>query len=468
MPSSRRRDVLRTTAVAVTSLVAGCQGSDEEPTETAPATTAESETPPATEEPDEDATETEREVDRESLAREFVDHLAADEVTAAMELATDSLTRRYSPGGVRRLWAGAVAQHGPHEAFTDLETDGNRVVGTLVHGLDTETLEVTVTENGIRAFRFTDEYESPTYADAAAFEEREVQLETPDCSLPGTLSVPATAGPHPGVVLVHGSGRADRDQTVGQNKPFRDLAEGLASRGVAVCRYDKRTYHDWTEGDCDLGLAEWDVDTIVVDDALVATDHLRGVDGVDPDAVAVVGHSLGATCTPRILDRAEWLAGGAMLAPTGRPMPAVFLDQLRHLETVVEGSGEQAGRRAEAVEDERDRLRAGEVGPSEIVGNYPGSWWNSLREYDHLAVAASLSRPLIALQGGRDYQVDPEADFAPWRDLLGEDRTAMYPDCNHLFQEGYGPSLGQEYFFFDNVRRSVVEDLANWVGRLAD
>ena len=47
--------------------------------------------------------------------------------------------------------------------------------------------------------------------------------------------------PFPGVVLVHGSGPNDRDESIGPNKPFRDLAEGLASRGIAVLRYDKRT-----------------------------------------------------------------------------------------------------------------------------------------------------------------------------------------------------------------------------------
>ena len=54
--------------------------------------------------------------------------------------------------------------------------------------------------------------------------------------------IPNGKGPFPGVVLVHGSGAHDRDETLGPNKPFRDLAEGLASCGVAVLRYEKRNH----------------------------------------------------------------------------------------------------------------------------------------------------------------------------------------------------------------------------------
>lgn len=81
----------------------------------------------------------------------------------------------------------------------------------------------------------------PPYADRATFAEQEVVVGSGEWALPGTLSLPNGAGPFPAVVLVHGSGPADRDETVGPNKPFRDLAWGLASRGVAVLRYDKRT-----------------------------------------------------------------------------------------------------------------------------------------------------------------------------------------------------------------------------------
>ena len=88
----------------------------------------------------------------------------------------------------------------------------------------------------------------PPYARANAFEERPMQVGSAP-ALPGLLAMPvqqATGGPDraaacPAVVLVHGSGPNDRDETVGGTKVFRDLAFGLASRGIAVLRYHKRT-----------------------------------------------------------------------------------------------------------------------------------------------------------------------------------------------------------------------------------
>ena len=61
-------------------------------------------------------------------------------------------------------------------------------------------------------------------------------------SLPGTLVLPRGPGPFPALVLVAGSGPQDRDETIGPNKTFRDLAWGLASRGIAVLRYEKRNH----------------------------------------------------------------------------------------------------------------------------------------------------------------------------------------------------------------------------------
>lgn len=60
-----------------------------------------------------------------------------------------------------------------------------------------------------------------------------------DYPLPGLLTLPDGAGPFPAVLLVHGSGPQDRDEAVGPNRPFRDLAVGLAALGVASLRYDK-------------------------------------------------------------------------------------------------------------------------------------------------------------------------------------------------------------------------------------
>ena len=83
-----------------------------------------------------------------------------------------------------------------------------------------------------------------------AFTETEVTVGSAPWALPGTLSMPTGNGPFPAVVLVAGSGPQDRDETIGPNAPLRDLAWGLASNGIAVLRYDKRTKAHGTEMAC--------------------------------------------------------------------------------------------------------------------------------------------------------------------------------------------------------------------------
>ena len=84
-------------------------------------------------------------------------------------------------------------------------------------------------------------YEAPAYVNRKAFRDIDVIVGKAPWPLPGTLSLPTGTHAWPVVILVHGSGPEDRDETIGPNRPFRDLAWGLASRGIAVLRYDKRT-----------------------------------------------------------------------------------------------------------------------------------------------------------------------------------------------------------------------------------
>ncbi|HRP07471.1 MAG TPA: hypothetical protein PLL69_03195, partial [Gemmatimonadales bacterium] len=95
--------------------------------------------------------------------------------------------------------------------------------------------------------------------------------------LPGVLTLPDGVGPFPAVVIVHGSGPVDRDLTIGPNKPYRDIARGLAERGIAVLRYDKRSRvaPGW------FGGRTFTVRDEVIEDAVAALELLRGRDEVD-------------------------------------------------------------------------------------------------------------------------------------------------------------------------------------------
>lgn len=262
-------------------------------------------------------------------------------------------------------------------------------------------------------------------------------------ALPGTLLMPA--GPiAAAVVLVHGSGPHDRDETIGPNKPFRDLAWGLADRGIAVIRYEKRTRQYATKMAADRNLT---VREETIDDAVLAAALLRTHARIDPAHVFVLGHSLGGTLAPRIAAEDRSLAGLIILAGATRPFNEVVRDQLAYLASLTPG--------ASASEEQLQTLRRAA----------PDPYWKDFDAYLPAQAAAKLTLPMLILQGERDYQVTL-ADLQGWRNAVGG-RTNVtiksYPTLNHLFLPGEGKSTPSEYERAGHIPDFVVDDIAVWV-----
>lgn len=302
------------------------------------------------------------------------------------------------------------------------------------------------------------------YSVPEKFLEREVMAGAPGWPLPATLTMPRGEGPFPALVLVHGSGPNDRDETVGAAKPFRDLAEGLASCGVAVLRYEKRTRQHAAR------LAAAKTVTLreeVIDDALAAIELLRKTPGVDPQRVFLLGHSLGAWAAPLIAEEDKRLAGVILMAAPARPIEDLYVEQMRYLLPMQMGTTQAA--REKLAEAEREaaavkRIRETGEGPETALGA-PRGYWLSLRGLDPLAAAARQSTPVLVLHGSRDYQVT-ETDFSLWRKALaGRPQATLkqYPALNHLFQPGEGKSRPEEYQRPGHVASEVIEDLCRWV-----
>jgi len=310
---------------------------------------------------------------------------------------------------------------------------------------------------------------SPTPAQAAAppsVSERPVTVGAEPWALPGTLSVPAGGGPFPAVVLVHGSGPQDRDESIGPNKPFRDLAWGLAERGIAVLRYEKRTSQHAEQM---ARAAQLTVMEETVDDARAAAHLLAGLPEIDSHRVVVLGHSLGGTLVPRIAMGDPEIAGLIIMAGATRPLEELVVSQLEYLaglDGIVDaneaGQIEKAKHAAAAIAD--PNLQPGDT--VDLLGSKtPGSYWLDLRAYDPAAAAGALSLPIFILQGGRDYQVDA-ADLDGWRNALDghpQVRIKVYPQLNHLFMPGSGPSSPQEYATPGHVAAEVLDDVAAWI-----
>ncbi|MBM3294421.1 MAG: alpha/beta fold hydrolase [Candidatus Aminicenantes bacterium] len=316
-------------------------------------------------------------------------------------------------------------------------------------------------------------YAPPPYADPAKFDETEVTVGSGEWAVPGTLTTPKGEGPFPGLVLVHGSGPNNRDEELGPNKPFKDLAWGLASRGIAVLRYDKRNMVHGAKIIADpKGEATMTVKDETIDDALAAAVLLQKTAKVDGRRIFVLGHSLGGYLMPRIALAAEPLgiAGFISLAGPARPLDDTILRQMEYLLGL-------AGTPLSTENEKRlDEIKAAVAGIKALTEADKGStvkllgampaYWLDLRGYDPLESAKSVKKPMLFLQGGRDYQVQT-ADLELWKAALRDRKDVafkVYPKLNHLFFAGEGVLTPFEYTQnHGSVLEEVVTDIAAWI-----
>ena len=325
--------------------------------------------------------------------------------------------------------------------------------------------------NTIRVMPTPEPVEAPQATfDEEMMEERDIVVKCDGYCLPGTLTLPriSVAG-HvkvPCVVLVHGSGPHDRDETVGPNKPFRDLAWGLARQGVAVIRYDKRTKVYGT-GIVPEG-KRLDPDTETCDDAVAAVALAATLPEVATDSIFVLGHSQGGLLAPRIARRSDAVAGIIILAGPARPLEDILIEQSAYLVNLSGDTGEGKARLDELRRQVENVRRLGSPDFCDTIPlplGLPKEYWEYLRHYKPLPEASALKCPVLVLQGERDYQVTMQ-DYGMWLMALLPNRKAQlksYPALNHLLQEGKGKSTPLEYNEARPVPAYVSEDVAGFI-----
>jgi dienelactone hydrolase len=291
----------------------------------------------------------------------------------------------------------------------------------------------------------------PAYIDSTKFHAKEVKVGSAPFVLGGTLTMPVGKGPFPAAVLVHGSGPQDRDESIGGNKVFKDIAEGLSSAGIAVLRYDKRTFHHAKEMKQPVTL---DDETVL--DAVAAVRLLRREPGVDSTRLYVIGHSLGAQLAPEIAVRAGHVAGVVLLAPPGRPPWELLLEQLRYVGTQPEIIA--------AIEERVELIKEGKLGDRDLLGQ-DQTYWQDWARRDGIAMAKKCRCRVLVLRGERDYQT-AAVDFENWKKGLAGDPNAeleTLPGLNHLFITGTGPSTPAEYDTPSHVAPMVIRKIRAFI-----
>jgi dienelactone hydrolase len=412
-----------------------------------------------------------------ATATALVDALAKGDYTAAGK-SFDSVMRKVMPADkLKETWQAVVKQVGPFQKRTGtrVEKVGKYDVVLVTCRFEKLALDVRVVFNAdkqvsglqFRPAKGAYDFKPPPYARPDSFREKEVVVGSDKWPLPGTLTLPKGDGPFAAAVLVQGSGPHDRDETIEPNKPFRDLAWGLASQGVAVLRYEKRTHtHGAKMADHKEKIT---LDAEVVDDAVAAVAELRKHKEIDGKRIFLIGHSLGATMAPRIGSRDASLAGLVMLAGNARPLEDLILEQITYI-TSLKGElsdkdKEELDKLKKQVARVKDPKLAADTAAADLPLSIPAPYWLELRVYDQRATAARLKQPILILQGERDYQVTM-ADFEAWKKALASRRGVTfrsYPKLNHLFMEGEGKARPDEYTKAGYVARELVDDLAAWI-----
>lgn len=407
-------------------------------------------------------------------ARNILERLAAGQFEAARQDFDATLQAALPVERLAQVWQSLTTAYGSLQGIGEppgsaAATDASQVI--LTCRFERATLEAIFQfRNGkiagllFRPAAESSPWRAPSYADPGRFQETPVQITTGRWQLPGTLTLPRGQGPFAAVVLVHGSGPQDADETIEAVKPFRDLAWGLASRGIAVLRYVKRTRQYGAASSDDF--THFTVVDETVADAHSALALLAGRAEIDPRRIFLLGHSLGATLAPRIAASAPHRpAGLILLAGAVTPVEQLALAQVQHLAQTGKIPPEAAARQLEALRKAVALIESPQLEPGMVVNFLgaptPASYWLDLRSYHPAEVLAQLRVPTLILQAGADEQV-PMHELELWRQALAgrpQVRFQVFPGLNHLFVP-VDPSPAAEA---GHVARAVIETIAQWI-----
>jgi hypothetical protein len=202
--------------------------------------------------------------------------------------------------------------------------------------------------------------------------------------------------------------------------------------------------------------------------AVPAVRLLQQQPNVDPARVFVLGHSGGGKAAPRVAAAEPSVAGLVMLAADTLPLPQAAVRVARYLAALEPGPATAAAveslRRQATLAEDPDLSPA--TPAAELLFGWPASYWLDLRDYDPVATAAGLDKPMLILQGGRDYQVTVADDLARWQAGLAHRpgvAIRVHDADDHMFFAGSGPSTPVDYESPQHLDPAVVADIADWL-----
>lgn len=415
--------------------------------------------------------------ERVTLAKNFVQLLVKQDFSAATSNFDQTMKMALPSEKLKTAWMSLIMESGAFKRQVDTRTESllgyNIVFVNCKFAKSVLDIKIVFNrKNQIAGLFFIpaqsfDKYKTPSYINRALYREKSIVVGKGDWALPGTLTVPVSKDYLAAIVLVHGSGPHDQDESIGPNKPFKDLACGLATKGIAVLRYEKRTkkYANQLKS-IRQGIT---VKEETIDDALAAVSLLREKVEIDNEKIFVLGHSLGGMLIPQIGMCDPNIAGFVIMAGNVKSLEDLILEQTSYIASLDGTVTTEEKTQIKMLEKEITKiknLKSFDKNYSTIsLLGVPITYWLDLQGYNPAEAAKRLTQPILILQGGRDYQVTLD-NFKLWQKSLFSQKNVkfkLYPKLNHLFIEGKGKSEPSEYLVPSNVSEEVICNIVNWI-----
>jgi len=412
------------------------------------------------------------------ITQSFIEHLKNKDFAQAHTFFADDIKTGFPVETFESMWYQILDKFGKFKSYQhncSEEVEGSTVVYTTCEFKEsTFDIKAIIDEaNLIRSFTMSEihncgpkeSYKNPPYDDHALYTTEQVEFESDKFKIPGTLT--ASNNKNKAVIIfVHGSGPNDRDESLGPNKMFRDLAVGLAAKGYSTLRYDKRTYLKSQLSAEDA--ANLTIQTEVLDDVQSAISFLQSHDLTKNLDIYILGHSLGAMLIQKTAVDNEAVKGIIMMAGPAGPFESLLPMQYEYL-LGLDGKLNKSDKNIIAEMERKVQLvqknLTEDTPASDLPLGIPAKYWLSLKDYNQIELAKQFKGRIMIMNGGRDYQV-PLSEFEKWKEALGEKENVTFAECptvNHMFFEGEGAPSPDEYDLQKNVPEVIILGICEWL-----
>jgi pimeloyl-ACP methyl ester carboxylesterase len=287
-----------------------------------------------------------------------------------------------------------------------------------------------------------------------------------------TTGPPTRTARMPAIVLVAGSGAADRDENVAGVPIFGQLANALSNAGYFVVRFDKRGVGQSGGRSESATLQDY------ADDVVKVVEWLARRKDVDPKRISIVGHSEGGFVSLLAAARAGGkIAALALVASPGTTGRELILAQQQH---ALDLSSDSADVKAAKVQLQQRILSAVTSGagwegiPPAMQKQADTLWFKSLIEFDPAAAMKKVEQPILIVHGSKD-AVIPSSNADKLEALASGRKEKSAPltrkiviaGINHLLVPAASGEVS-EYASLPTraISPDVAKSIADWLGAI--